>query len=216
MKTIWIVLISLFAGALVVGGCTYYFVSVKSTKEKDNLQAQINDLNTKYNDSQVASSSISASQNATPGDTSSWKTYSSTKDNYSIKYPSNWFIYGADDTVYIQDYQEPNPDVVESHGRAFQITVTTVASATSLDTVISQIEHSPFAEIAYDKTPLTIDGQPAYRMISTCDGAGCGAPEWIVMKNNAVDSTAKEFDFTSNLGYTGTFDMILSTFKFSN
>lgn len=52
MKTLWIVLISFVATAVIVGGGTYYIVNAKATKDKDALQSQITDLNKKVTDTE--------------------------------------------------------------------------------------------------------------------------------------------------------------------
>jgi len=52
MKTIWIVLISVVVTAGVIGGGTYYYFDNKATKDKNNLQAQIDDLNKQVADAE--------------------------------------------------------------------------------------------------------------------------------------------------------------------
>ena len=61
MKTIWIVLISFVATAVIVGGGTYALANKKATTDKNKLQAQINDLNTKLT---TATKSLATAQAA--------------------------------------------------------------------------------------------------------------------------------------------------------
>jgi len=101
MKTIWIVLISFVATAIVVGGGTYYYINHRATTDKNNLQAQINTLNSKLTaagkslaDTQAANQAAASTAAATVSTdpTANWKTYTNTTYNYSIKYPSNLIL----------------------------------------------------------------------------------------------------------------------------
>lgn len=94
MKTIWIVLLTVIISGGVIGGGTYYLVNAKETKDKDSLQAQIDNLSVTLSQKQteltnLTNTTTSGSTNSTASsETASWKTFTSTK--FSIKYPSTW------------------------------------------------------------------------------------------------------------------------------
>lgn len=101
MKTVWIVLISFVVTALIVGGCTYYLVNAKATKDKDALQAQITTLNTKVADTEKsladaqAATTTQATQSTTTTATSetvNWKTYTNNIYGLTFKYPTEWTL----------------------------------------------------------------------------------------------------------------------------
>jgi len=107
MKTIWIVLISFVATAVIVGGGTYYFINHRATTDKNNLQAQINTLSTNLTatEKSLADAQAAAVATATPAATSltkptipsGWKTYTVGTNsyidyNFSFAYPSNLFV----------------------------------------------------------------------------------------------------------------------------
>jgi outer membrane murein-binding lipoprotein Lpp len=77
--------------AIVFGGGAYAYVNNKATKEKNDLNAQITQLQ-----SQVASAKVSAtvtsiaSASATTDETANWKTYTNDKNGFSFKYLSDW------------------------------------------------------------------------------------------------------------------------------
>ena len=52
VKTIWIILISVVVFGGLIGGGTYYLVNTKVTKDKIDLQAQINNLNTRISNTE--------------------------------------------------------------------------------------------------------------------------------------------------------------------
>jgi len=88
MKPIWIILISVIVTGGLVSGGTYYFVNSKADRDKENLQAQINDLSKKYENAQTAkettqSANSTSEQTSTSGDsnTNSSSTTSSTSSN---------------------------------------------------------------------------------------------------------------------------------------
>jgi hypothetical protein len=134
-------------------------------------------------------------------ETASWQTYANAKYGYIVKYPTAWFSYvdSASD-VFIQ----PVKDV--SHADAFEIKVSPTTG--TADTIISDLGKQ--AGIQYVKTNIKIGGEDGVKIVSTCEGAGCGVPEWVLVKNGNF------YHFVSNLGYSSEFDKILSTFKFTN
>lgn len=68
------------------GGGAYAYVSQKAAKEKKALNAQITELQKQSSTSQTATSTASTAS------TADWKTYTNSDYNYSIKYPSNYYV----------------------------------------------------------------------------------------------------------------------------
>lgn len=85
MKPFLAVVLTIVIMAGLAGG-GYYYLNKQQTKEKNDLQAQIDDLNAKL----VAEKK--ASEAAAAVDTTSWKTYSSTNYGFSFKYPNDWEV----------------------------------------------------------------------------------------------------------------------------
>ncbi len=55
---------------------------------------------------------------------------------------------------------------------------------------------------------VNIGAENALDVRTTYEGAGCGAPQWLVLKDGYL------YHLDSNLGYSSDFDRILSTFRF--
>lgn len=82
MKTFWAVFITAVVILGLAGG-GYYYLNKQQTKEKNDLQAQINSLT-----EQLAADE---STTATADETADWKTYTSQSDYLlTFQYPSNW------------------------------------------------------------------------------------------------------------------------------
>lgn len=88
---ITILIVLLTAGS--VGGGTWYFMdqNVKKTKEAndkeiESLQKQIDDLK------KESTTSDGAATPTATDETAGWKTYTSTKYGFSLKYPSSWTV----------------------------------------------------------------------------------------------------------------------------
>lgn len=98
MKPIWIVVITVIVTAAVIGGGGYYYLNGKNVKEKNDLQAQIDDLNAKISTAQTALSAATAttgttsigSSTTTTDPTAGWKTYSNPTYGFTFKYPADW------------------------------------------------------------------------------------------------------------------------------
>ncbi len=86
------------------GGLTYRAVNNKATKDKNNLQSQIDDLNKKLSDTQslltvaknaastANSTSTSSATTTTPSTTSTtWKNYSNTTYGFSFTFPNDYW-----------------------------------------------------------------------------------------------------------------------------
>jgi hypothetical protein len=99
MKPIWIVIITAVVMAgLGAGG--YYYLNGKSVKEKNDLQSQIDGLNSKISADSVSTTNSSSTSSASTGsvvtgdETSNWQTYSSSDYGYSIQFPKTMYFKG--------------------------------------------------------------------------------------------------------------------------
>ncbi len=95
MKKWLIILIVVLATAGIVGSGTYYFVHAKAIADKNNLQAQIDDLNSKLTNANTNSVSAATNSNANVNtnaadQTDGWKTYTNNDLKISFKYPDTW------------------------------------------------------------------------------------------------------------------------------
>ena len=213
--------------AIVFGGGAYAYVNNKATKEKNDLQTQITDLQKQVATSGTTSGTTSATTtpssttSTTTDETVNWKTYTNDTEGYSVKYPSNWFfVYSAEQnggktsqekSLYISsskitpctDYCAPTP-----YSSALKINMSSISGKT-LDSAFTD----RFGSIdGLEKTLLTIGGQPAFRGVVPCqknERLGCDDPTWLVIKGD------KLFTFDSGLSYIPQYDQIVSTFQFT-
>lgn len=108
MRTVWIVLISIIVAGGIAGSGVYAYQNNKAKSDKETLRNQITVLKTKKADleKQVADSTATpTSQNgststpATADETTSWKTYTNTRVNYSFEYPAGGLQLNLDETI---------------------------------------------------------------------------------------------------------------------
>ncbi|MCX6812187.1 MAG: hypothetical protein NTW79_01000 [Candidatus Berkelbacteria bacterium] len=85
MKTWLKILITVILTTAIVGGGTYYYMSRKATRDKNNLQTQIDDLN-----KQVATlkTATTAATPATVAD--AWKNYANTTYGFTLTFNDLW------------------------------------------------------------------------------------------------------------------------------
>jgi len=88
--------LAVIISALVTGGIVYAVQSKQNADTKNTLQAQIDVLTSQVaqlpTTTPVATTTPTPSPSATPDVTASWKTYTSTSQGISFKYPSDWFV----------------------------------------------------------------------------------------------------------------------------
>jgi hypothetical protein len=232
MKPIWIVLISFLITAGIVGGGTYYYLNKKATTEKNSLQAQINDLNTKVADTEK---SLADAQVATPSTTqtvteatATWKIYTNSTYKFSFKYPSDWKI----------------SEVNENYGdaRVYLISLNFVnGSATQTNYIVEVFrDGSPTATQFVNNYYGGLEGGPSYITNSTTNGlptikffmekAHIGGPAgsaYILFKNDSTStvvsvstsgrtaSSGSAANFYNTIKNDQNLNQIASTFQFT-
>ena len=218
MKKIWLVLIAI----IVVGGIgfgSYTFANNKATKEKNDLQAKIDDLtstvnqmntnlNTNTNTAIIANSN--ANTNSVVDPTANWNTYTNSTYKYTIKYPTTWTFAQAS-TVDTATEETKNATINLTSINATKLTIITVAK-----TKYSGINLNQFATdyiTPKDKTTITaksastIGSLSGYQeMVTISDPASAGI--WYFAENSNYF-----FVFTSEESTQSTdIKSILSTF----
>lgn len=213
MKSIWIVVITVIITGGIVGGGGYYYLNSKATKEKNDLQAQIDDLNAKIKAAQTAlstDSSISTSTTAATEETASWKTYTNSAFGFSIKYPSDYFSSEASSFT-------PNDGVFinsSADAEGALVSVEAQSASGSLDVnVAGRTSDSSFSEA----TKTTLAGVAAYEGVSQGMFSSYGI---IVMKGlNIVEIVFDTGNVNglakSKAALTVIQKQILSTFQFA-
>lgn len=142
-------------------------------------------------------------------DISNWETYNNINFAYSINYPKDWYLYFDNSSdVFIQPHKEDPPGGAPGpHADAFEIIVSHTKTGVDLLQLIKP--GYDFAGIDFIQEAITIEVIQGLKIVSTCDGLGCGVPDWYIIKDNFL------YHFTTNLGYSNIFDQILSTFRFT-
>lgn len=200
------VLIAITAG---LSGAMVYINSINQggISTNQSIQKKSEELKATSDSSSYQESHSIKSQNATSRiDIKDWKTYINIQYKYEIKYPKSWWIYNSDASdIFLQPSKEQTSSI-PSHGDALEIYVTKVDANLSLSDDVKNIFGQ--AGISYKQQDYKIDQSSGLKVISICDGLGCGNPEWFVLKKGYL------YHFKSNLGYSVIFDAILSTFHF--
>ena len=100
-NTVLYIALAVVLSAVITGGIVYAVQSKQNTDTKNTLQAQVDSLK-----AQVAVLPT-ATLVATTGATASWKTYTSTGQGISFKYPTDWFVTedAASSRISLANYQ---------------------------------------------------------------------------------------------------------------
>jgi hypothetical protein len=181
--------------------------------QENSLKDAIGNQNASQNENQVANQIQSAQPTTIANETDGSKTYMNTKFGYSVDYPGNWFAYTSDSKdVFFQPEKEGSPDSIPGpHANALEINISPLVVGTSLDVAVRKYvkDTYDFAGIGYNLTKVTIGGINGIKAITTCEGVGCGQPDWFLAKNNNF------YRFSSNLGDSKEFEKIVASFKFT-
>ena len=88
---------------IVLAGIGYYFLNQNFQNQKDDLQAQITDLQNQVKTSESTPTSAV--------DTSDWKTYTNTKFGYVFKYPSDYTLDNPSESTEYEGMSNSDTDV---------------------------------------------------------------------------------------------------------
>lgn len=177
MKTVLTVFISVVVTIAIVGTAGYYFVYKRYDSNKNNLQNQINTLDTKIKSTSTPVStntnSSTASTALTPSasvDITSWKTYTDATYKFSFKYSNTWT-----ESALMENYGDARKEMITMTG--------SVTGKTYLAEVFSSAESpTDFLKSYYGK----IQGGPI--AISTVTIANQTATQFFITETG---STAK-------------------------
>lgn len=141
-------------------------------------------------------------------ETAGWQPYANETYAYALTYPTEWFIDASNPaSVYISSVSNEGRMVFE--GQALHIMVDRMKTKSLVEEASSRFGKEG---VDFTKEEMKIGGENGFIITSICEGVGCGAPEWVVAKNDYF------YDITSGLDSTNqrpVFDRIISTFTFS-
>lgn len=214
MKTWLTVLISVVVTGGLIGGGTYYYLHQKEAKDKNALQAQIDDLNTKVADTEksladaqvaltAARTSVSATTSTTQGVSS---TYTDKTLGFSFTLPVSYYAFRSENfegghSVSIKLGKKNSDGTLDDS----QISLTYINVASTL----AELEKSTTANNDVIKTSATkVDGQDGVKYEL---GGMAGGYKVISTKGNSYVT----FDNYPSSGST-ILDGIVSSFKFGN
>lgn len=155
-----------------------------------------------------------------PSNIEGWKTYKNIIYGYELMYPNSWStLVDSHADVFIS----PNlSDMLEcikggcAPGFAhLEIKVTSVSPDISFTQAVkNEFYSSRDKSISFEQENEKIGGIDGLKLTTTCDGPGCGFPQWFVLKNSRL------YSFTSALwgldqNSEKNIDKIISTFKFT-
>lgn len=186
-----------------------FFAWINSSQSKTETAVPVAETST------PATAVVTPATTPTTVSTADWKTYTNTTYSYSIKYPSDWYLYDSNNKdVRVQPkqaYSGPvaNEPIPGPDSNAFEVIVSsTTKSLTDAANVASN-------GMGKTRTSIIIGGQPGILGTTTCadnPGVGCDAPTWLVVYKGY------QYLISSNLGYDSNktdFEAILSTFQFT-
>lgn len=225
MKAIWIVVISVVATVVIAGGGTYYLVNAKATKDKDNLQSQITDLNKKIDDSQVAlvaaeatsAGTAATTTTVTPDPTAGWSTFSDATLGFSIKYPTTWTAEKSTQDSSMALYSTANP-MTSGGTKLDNINIGFVTGSntnyTNLNLYLKNIIKLTDTQIS--SAAVTVNGMTDYFVRSSN-----GAVDLYIQKNGTTNAGFYDVSFrseaaTSYSGLPSEERTMISTFQFLN
>jgi len=151
---------------------------------------------------------------ATATSTANWAAYSNTKYNYSLKYPTGWYVYGyktGDEAT----TDTANIAMKNAQSQSHYIKVSTGNNA-EMETIITNLAN----KTGYQTSATTLGGQAATQYIWTEVLNGQNVSINKLVKTVKGDYTYYLFGITTDYNKTatvdqGNFTQILSTFQFT-
>ena len=153
-------------------------------------------------DKDIATKSVSS-----PSVNTSYVTYKNDKQGYTLSYPNGWYAYTSDSAdAFFQPDQEVTGSIPGPHASGLEVKVTTIKANQTLADILKNRPN--IANVKYSQQDISIGGVTGAKVVSECDGLGCGVPAWFVINKGHL------YYFNSNLGYTADFDKIVASFEF--
>lgn len=208
--------------AIVFGGGAYAYVNNKATKEKEDLTAQVTELQSQVSSGSTATtaSGNSTSTTATTSETASWKVYSNSSLGISFKYPSDWYIKEApsESRIYVRNTQnDVNKETKPSNFQQIWISYSATESAISRENN-TKSGNPDDQEISGSVTPSTIKADDT--TIKTYEYSTMGGPTleayWADVSGERYWATnSTEVGETNQQNMVANLKLILSTFQFT-
>ncbi len=150
--------------------------------------------------------------------TAGWKTYTNSKNAYSIKYPADWLLdtqYIKDNTLYLLTRERKQKIDANEIVRMFDVSVTVYQNASELPNnetkklnfenwIKQEADHYGFIQ----RKSIIVDGVNGYQGISTSEGTS-----YIIMVQKGA--LIYEIDAADTDIPTGTQLKVINTFKFT-
>lgn len=235
MKSFWKITFTVLITGAIVGGSTYYYINSKAKQDKNELQAQIDDLNVKLT---TTEQSLTDAQTAATvaGETADWKTYTNSRYGYSIKYPENWHVNstsseedfskrGSEDTggikyiggdTYWSNYAKFDYALDEVPSDQQLVSMLIRKTDLSLDDYFNSTYNNSNLETS-NKRSATISGKSVIRFIATSI-----ADQPVGLKTSfaliKLDNSIMVFNYSANSinDMTDTFSTMVSSITFTN
>jgi len=196
--------------AIVFGGGTYAYVNNKASKDKEALNAQITELQSQVSSAKTAATttpSSSTSATTTPSTptsvagTEDWKTYTSSSNSYSIKYPKTW-VYDSPSVGTLVFRQ------ADGEQWQFQIAVTNT-SATLRQAADTEKASKTKDGYTVKSSNVTVGGQSAIQLTLSGTEAVYGDTETLVVYSG------KLYTISEGIGTDSNESKMLQTFQFT-
>lgn len=202
MSTFWKIFITVAVTAAVVGSGVFYLMQKQIDNIRNDNLKQIDDLNKQIKALKSTNAASTAPSPATTDETAGWKTYTSTTNNYTIKYPSDWTYEDSPAISNIVFQKAPGDDDA----------VLIYTKSTSL-TLQQYTENEKVGKKAGGATTAasygeTVGGQPASKVVITSPD-GTSFAEYLVVKDGKLFNIA----VANNINSTG--NKMLQTFQFT-
>lgn len=166
-KPIWMIVAMIIIIGIIIGGI-YYWQNQNDKGEQDNPKSQT----TTTSPTNSAGMTTTTPTNTTIVGTEDWQTYTSSSDNYSIKYPKSWI------------YDSPSAGSIVFRGEADGQWLFQVSAATTNKTLQQNVDTEKTSNTnngcTVKTSDVTIGGQSAVKLSLACEG-GYGDTKTLVV-----------------------------------
>lgn len=180
------------------------FVQVLTEAEKQSLKPPTDEI--------ANSNSIGAN----------WKTYSSPKDNYSLKHPATWNLEAENSSVIIRtpDFADSTASEIEPYqiiNTGTQIVIDTSSSIPKQNQTLMDYVKDHFAFIDEGIKSVILDNTDAVKAEGTMNFGTKqqGITNYYILYKNKMYTISRTYVKSQKAQYENEFDQILQTFKFT-